>query len=176
MQTIYPFSLRIPHFCRWGKECVQVYIPLAFPRQHFPRSTSGGHGLLRASLSLWGQEVFVSVMVPGEEECRRKSRKYPMEIILSRKDFDSQSGGWASPIPPDDRMLSLPIPPRNGLANYEALPAGDGRFYLDIMSDLRRGHDGRLILFHKSWLPSCARLKAHPDPDLVASTLECLPG
>jgi hypothetical protein len=115
-------------------------------------------------------------MVPGEEECSRKSRKYPMEIILSRKDFDSQSGGRASPILPDDSMLSLPIPPRNGLPNYEALPAGDGRSYLDIMSDLRRGHDGRLILFHQTWLPSCVGLKAHLDPDLVASTLECLPG
>jgi hypothetical protein len=115
-------------------------------------------------------------MVPGEEECRRKSRKYLMEIILSRKDFDSQSGGWASPILPDGRILSFPIPPRNGLANYEALLAGDGRSYLDITSDLRRGHDGRLILFHKTWLPSCAGLKAHLDPDVVASTLECLPG
>lgn len=33
-----------------------------------------------------------------------------MKIILSRKRFDSGSGGYATPIFPDGTMLSLPIP------------------------------------------------------------------
>ncbi len=33
-----------------------------------------------------------------------------MQIILSRKGFDSASGGGPSPILPDGTLLSLPIP------------------------------------------------------------------
>ncbi|WP_121240714.1 hypothetical protein [Sulfurisoma sediminicola] len=33
-----------------------------------------------------------------------------MKLILSRKGFDSAAGGIASPILPDGRMISLPIP------------------------------------------------------------------
>ena len=33
-----------------------------------------------------------------------------MKLILSRKGFDSSAGGIASPILPDGRMISLPIP------------------------------------------------------------------
>lgn len=35
-----------------------------------------------------------------------------MKIILSRKGFDSQNGGWPSPIFPDGAFCSLPIPER----------------------------------------------------------------
>lgn len=35
-----------------------------------------------------------------------------MKLVLSRKGFDSASGGIASPILPDGRMISLPIPSR----------------------------------------------------------------
>ena len=33
-----------------------------------------------------------------------------MKMILSRKGFDASSGGMASPILPDGRLLPLPIP------------------------------------------------------------------
>ena len=33
-----------------------------------------------------------------------------MKIILSRKGFDSDNGGMASPIFPDGKIISLPIP------------------------------------------------------------------
>jgi hypothetical protein len=33
-----------------------------------------------------------------------------MKVILSRKGFDSEYGGIASPILPDGTLLSLPIP------------------------------------------------------------------
>jgi hypothetical protein bpseBC_38923 len=42
-----------------------------------------------------------------------------MKVVLSRKGFDSSNGGSASPILPDGRMLSLPI------------PAGKGRYTFD---------------------------------------------
>lgn len=37
-----------------------------------------------------------------------------MKVIISRKGFDSSNGGGASPILPDGRMLSLPIPAEKG--------------------------------------------------------------
>lgn len=36
-----------------------------------------------------------------------------MKVVLSRKGFDSSYGGMPSPILPDGRMISLPIPSRN---------------------------------------------------------------
>ena len=99
-----------------------------------------------------------------------------MNVILSRKGFDSGYGGWASPILPDGRMLSLPIPASNGLVTYEGLSVGDGCSYLEIMRDLRRGHDDHSIHLRGGWSPLCTGLKAHLDPDLVASVLQRLPG
>ena len=99
-----------------------------------------------------------------------------MKVILSRKGFDSGYGGWASPILPDGRMLSLPIPARDGVVSYDELSAGDGVSYLDIMRQLRRGHEDRLVLSHNTWLSSGPRITAHLDPDLVASSVERLPG
>jgi hypothetical protein len=52
-----------------------------------------------------------------------------VNIILSRKGFDSGYGGWASPIFPDGRILSLPIPASNGSVSYDDLAAGNGRSY-----------------------------------------------
>ena len=99
-----------------------------------------------------------------------------MRIILSRKGFDSGYGGWASPILPDGRMLSLPIPASNGVVSYDELSAGDGVSYLDIMRQLRHGQENKLVLSHKTWLPSQQRIMSHLDPDLVASVVERLPG
>lgn len=99
-----------------------------------------------------------------------------MKIVLSRKGFDSQYGGWASPILPDGRMLTLPIPATNGLVTYGELSVGDGRSYLDVMRDLRRDRNNRLFLYHRSWLPLEEDMPAHLDPDLVASTIGRLPG
>lgn len=44
-----------------------------------------------------------------------------MKIILSRKGFDSSSGGVASPILPDGTLLSLPIPDIRGTVTYADL-------------------------------------------------------
>lgn len=42
-----------------------------------------------------------------------------MKIILSRKGFDSGSGGTPSPIFPDGQMLSLPIPDKQSRIRYQ---------------------------------------------------------
>ncbi len=73
-------------------------------------------------------------------------------------------------------MLSLPIPASGGVVSYNDLSAGDGVSYLDIMRQLRHGHEDKLILSHKTWLPSEPRIMAHLDPDLVASVVKRLPG
>ncbi|MEX2237126.1 MAG: hypothetical protein WEB00_06300 [Dehalococcoidia bacterium] len=82
-----------------------------------------------------------------------------MKVILSRKGFDSSSGGYASPILPDGRLLSLPIPEpsrKPGTAiPYAELDAGNERSYRDVMAELGiRGFEDR---------------GAHLDPDIRAS-------
>jgi hypothetical protein len=58
-----------------------------------------------------------------------------MKIILSRKGFDSQYGGQASPILPDGTMLSLPIPSDDEL-RFSEIRWG-GLCYLDIIRQLK---------------------------------------
>lgn len=80
-----------------------------------------------------------------------------MRIILSRKGFDSKYGGVASPILPDGRFLSLPIPSSNGNVTY-----GDMTFQ-DI-------HVGNLVenLTQGNIL---AGASAHLDPDLCEALI-----
>ena len=61
-----------------------------------------------------------------------------MKLVLSRKGFDSSSGGCPSPILPDGQMLSLPIPGRDRRTPYSVLNTRT----LDVchlVSDLTRG-------------------------------------
>lgn len=59
-----------------------------------------------------------------------------MRIILSRKGFDSEYGGCASPILPDGKMISMPIPSESGNCKYKDLLFPDGRTYSDVWQDL----------------------------------------
>jgi hypothetical protein len=59
-----------------------------------------------------------------------------MKIILSRKGFDSSSGGCTNPIMPDGTLLSLPIPEKNTLVKYGDLQYG-GHTYKKILEGLR---------------------------------------
>jgi Nucleotide modification associated domain 3 len=59
-----------------------------------------------------------------------------VKIILSRKGFDTSSGGGPSPILPDGRPLSLPIPDARGGVDYESLAAGRWGSYGDVMDQL----------------------------------------
>lgn len=80
-----------------------------------------------------------------------------MKIIFSRKGFDSSSGGKPSPILPDGRMVSLPIPDKESPIRY-----GDIRWQEynlgSLVSDLT---DGRTPASHF----------AHLDPDINSESL-----
>src|SRR5437764_3713591 len=79
----------------------------------------------------------------------------PVRVILSRKGFDSVSGGGPSPVLPDGRMLSLPIP----------TDADETVRYADIPSPWGQG--SLLELLQQLGYPEHSH--AHLDPDLVAS-------
>jgi hypothetical protein len=80
-----------------------------------------------------------------------------MRVVLSRKGFDSTSGGGPSPLLPDGRLLSLPIPERR--------PTPHSPRYSDL----------GLALLMRS-LGYRAEDLAHLDPDLVASRRKRQPG
>jgi hypothetical protein len=80
-----------------------------------------------------------------------------MKMIFSRKGFDSASGGKPSPIFPDGRMVSLPIPDRDSPILYRDIRWQE--FNLgSLVSDLT---DGDIPASHH----------AHLDPDLTADSL-----
>lgn len=67
------------------------------------------------------------------------------KIILSRKGFDSANGGLASPIFPDGRLISLPIPEdtekkTEGFSVRYSDIQVDGKTYREIISDLKPNH------------------------------------
>lgn len=80
-----------------------------------------------------------------------------MKIILSRKGFDSSAGGCPSPILPDGRLLTLPIPDSQSDIRYGDIDFGDD--YGALLSHLTRGRMNRAS-------------RAHLDPDLVPDHLQ----
>ena len=87
-----------------------------------------------------------------------------MKIIFSRKGFDSSSGGKPSPILPDGRMVSLPIPskqsPKQSPIRYKDILWQEynlGRFVSDLTG-------GRISASHF----------AHLDPDIRSESLSRL--
>jgi len=85
-----------------------------------------------------------------------------LKLILSRKGFDSSSGGGPSPILPDGRMISLPIPdPISPMAfgdmESQGVPLGP------LVESLTRGKINRAM-------------GAHLDPDLELEMMGRLPG
>ena len=85
-----------------------------------------------------------------------------VKFILSRKGFDSSAGGVPSPVLPDGRLVSLPIPDRLSAIRYgdigdEKRPVGQW------VSNLTGGRIRRSS-------------RAHLDPDIVDSDLPRNPG
>jgi len=80
-----------------------------------------------------------------------------MKIILSRKGFDSSAGGVPSPILPDGRLISLPIPDPLSRISYWSIQSFDGAVG-KLVADLTRGRIK-------------ATAKAHLDPDLLHTNL-----
>lgn len=61
-----------------------------------------------------------------------------MKIILSRKGFDSSTGGMPSPIMPDGTLLSLPIPDKDDEGNKFGSLHFNGQSYADIILSLKQ--------------------------------------
>ena len=80
-----------------------------------------------------------------------------MKIVLSRKGFDSSSGGHPSPILPDGEMLSLPIPVEWDELSYDEIYAPSGKTYAEVIEELDAGAE-----------IGCEG--AHLDPDLAPRT------
>lgn len=81
-----------------------------------------------------------------------------MKIILSRKGFDASAGGMPSPILPDGRMVSLPIPSRT-----------DRRRLSDIrFEDVPLGR----LVEQLSGGRTQARQTVHMDPDIYADFID----
>lgn len=76
-----------------------------------------------------------------------------MKLILSRKGTDSSAGGLPSPIFPDGRIVSLPIPQPDGPTRYSQLQVGN-----QSLSSLIKQLGG------KQWRSGC-----HLDPDIDRS-------
>lgn len=87
-----------------------------------------------------------------------------MRVILSRKGYDSENGGCPSPILPDGRLISLPIPSSGDPRTYADLMGDDG----DPLSETLRG----LELFGSGGIAACC----HLDPDLGAWSVPRAPG
>jgi hypothetical protein len=88
------------------------------------------------------------------EEPRRlvAEDRIQVRLILSRKGFDSESGGSPSPIFPDASLLSLPIPDKLSPVAYGDL-TWHGRNLGDLVSTLTKGRQR-------------ADYRAHVDPDI----------
>lgn len=80
-----------------------------------------------------------------------------MKIILSRKGFDSSSGGMPSPIFPDGKIVSLPIPATKSPTRFKSFKAHNKRMAA-IVSALSNGR----IMGDQA---------IHLDPDIDAKAL-----
>lgn len=80
-----------------------------------------------------------------------------MKIIISRKCFDSASGGVPSPILPDGTLLPLPIPSEGDPVSYDQVKI-NGHKLGPIVEDLTGGRIG-------------AATRCHLDPDLDRGSL-----
>ena len=86
-----------------------------------------------------------------------------MKIILSRKGFDSGSGGVPSPIFPDGRLLSLPIPDKSSKITYKHLSGNSWATVAELIADLK-AHRAN----HAGLKPDDG---AHLDPDVEQTRL-----
>ncbi len=86
-----------------------------------------------------------------------------VRIILSRKGFDSGFGGYPSPILPDGRLISLPIP-SNDKVKYSDLKLDAKKSYFDLMCALKPR-----IKSGKKWHELTKNTECHLDPDIYTN-------
>jgi len=89
-----------------------------------------------------------------------------MKIILSRKGFDSAYGGYPSPILPNGKIVSLPIPSRD-FTKYSDLKIDDKYTYYDLMKQLKSK-----IGYDKEWHKLTEDTECHLDPDICKGIIE----
>ena len=97
-----------------------------------------------------------------------------MKIILSRKGFDSGYGGYPSPILPDDRLVSLPIPSDDNIHYSDLMLLIDSNltYYYDVMRELRPKI--KVKNDKKKWeqKPLKKNTTCHLDPDIYRNVVE----
>jgi hypothetical protein len=81
-----------------------------------------------------------------------------MKVVLSRKGFDAQYGGFPSPILPGGKMISLPIPVDSSSLTYNDLTLTDSINYYELMQQLDISSINQ---------DSCC----HLDPDLYSDVI-----
>ncbi|ODS35342.1 hypothetical protein BEH94_04025 [Candidatus Altiarchaeales archaeon WOR_SM1_SCG] len=89
-----------------------------------------------------------------------------MKIILSRKGFDSAYGGYPSPILPNNKMISLPIPCERDFTKYSDLKIDDETYYY-LMKQLKSK-----IRYQKKLRELTKNTKCHLDPDICKEVIE----
>lgn len=89
-----------------------------------------------------------------------------MKVILSRKGFDSQYGGYPSPVLPDGKMISLPIPSDDKI-EYSNLRLDENLTYFDLMKQLNPR-----IKYNDEWHILTENTQCHLDPDINCSVLK----
>jgi hypothetical protein len=89
-----------------------------------------------------------------------------MKTILSRKGFAAENGGYPSPIMPDGRLVSLPIPNDWDAVRYSELLLDGRKSYFDLMQQLK-SH----IRIHNKWIDLNSETRCHVDPDIVERAL-----
>ncbi|MFC2036317.1 hypothetical protein ACFLUJ_09435 [Chloroflexota bacterium] len=93
-----------------------------------------------------------------------------MKVILSRKGFDSAAGGYPSPILPDGRLISLPIPSPhsyNDSFHYSDLQLDRNTTYYDLMHDLNPR-----IVYENRWHMLGTDTECHLDPDIYQNIIK----
>jgi hypothetical protein len=91
-----------------------------------------------------------------------------VKIILSRKGFDSENGGFASPILPDGDLISLPIPDDSAEVSYSCLHYDNEKTYCSLMKSLNKGR----IKVNKKWQTLEESTKCHLDPDIAKNIIK----
>lgn len=90
-----------------------------------------------------------------------------MKIILSRKGFDSESGGYPSPILPNGQMISLPIPDSDAPTTYKSLKLNPKTTYYDLMRSLNPK-----IHSVNGWGDLTSDTRCHLDPDIYHNVIK----
>lgn len=91
-----------------------------------------------------------------------------MKVVLSRKGFDSECGGYPSLILPNKEMIMLPIPQNRERYKYSDLSTNNGENLCDIMKSLKKeiiSSNGEKKILTKS-------TQCHLDPDICDQAIK----